>query len=453
MEVKIDFNSVVSNVLTEKQNSNCRLCLREIHEEFLQLDDAVCVDTASNLFTPFREVLYKVLGLEVDCEIKALDAICVFCTETALTSYRFIINYQKCNELLENIVNNLTKTLDVDVSDLTEDKTICVVLEQDESRLLILNKNKKTNSISKKLYSCDECKTKFNTLGEYKDHSVLSHGLLVCEKCLETYPSKEELESHIKMNHRFKCSKCHQIRNSKEALQEHIDRVHGLLICKVCGKSYEGLEKLRIHEEKHNKKICPNCGKKYNTKDFFLKHKKLCLQGLLQPHAPRPKSEFPYTCEQCGKGYSTKGGLRVHNRFVHGNAKPHVCEWCNKAFTAPSYLKTHIIKHTGEKNFECKICNGKFVSKEALLYHTRRHTGEKPYNCPHCSEKFVNASARAEHIKFRHIGPTLMCEICSRKFVTSSFLKKHMSKHHDPHSKLYNKQIAIEYVSHEHCDE
>lgn len=259
-----------------------------------------------------------------------------------------------------------------------------------------------------------------------------------CDKCNFTTYNKNDIDTHRISTEMYKCHECPTVRCTKENLKEHINNIHDGHVCKECGKSYNGLKKLRTHEQKHLvKHECPKCGKTYSTKDFYSKHVKLCMEGLLDPHPMRCKMEKAYFCEKCGKRYATQGGLRVHERFSHENAQPHICSKCGKSFTAPSSLKAHLITHTGLKNFPCNICGGKFVSKGALLYHTRRHTGEKPYSCDMCDEKFVNASARADHIKHKHIGPTLSCEFCTRRFVTKNFLRLHLKKHHDPSNKIY----------------
>lgn len=365
---------------------------------------------------------------------------CTECTNTALVSLRFIEKCKTSTDILNKVFENLSSTLDADIEIEDKNKSLYMVIDDLQSRILYVDKPQKRHkhNIVKKPYECISCDDCFESFIDLKVHNLGVHGSLTCDKCMETFRNEEDLMSHESYTHKYKCSDCPQYRSTEEALKDHHNREHNIYVCKECGKPCQGLDKLQIHEEKHKSKSeCPKCGKRYTTKEFYEKHVNLCLNNLIDPHPIRSSMDKLYSCEKCEKAYSTPGGLRVHNRFVHGNAKPHICNECGKKFTAPSYLKVHMIKHTGEKNFKCHICNSRFVSKEALLYHTRRHTGEKPYSCKICSERFVNASARAEHIKFKHVGPTLMCEICSRKFVTTHFLKQHISRHHDPSSKLY----------------
>lgn len=367
------------------------------------------------------------------------------CVNKALEAQKFLLNCRNSTRVLNNVFDNLTNTLNIDIENSNGEHNLYIIAGEYESKLILVNNDVKPKKHEKSdVFPCSLCTEQFDDVVDLNIHNLAAHGVFTCDKCHFVSKKDVDLIAHENSDRLFKCPDCNIHRCTEDSLRLHKDKEHGLYVCKDCGKSFRGLDKLQVHEQKHiSKSECPKCGKSYNTKEFFLKHVKLCLEDLLDPHPMRSKIKKTYFCDKCGKGYSTPGGLRVHNRFVHGNAKPHTCKFCNKQFTAPSYLKVHMVKHTGEKNFKCDICNRKFVSKEALLYHTRRHTGEKPYSCTMCDERFVNSSARAEHIKFKHVGPTLMCEICSRKFVTQTFLRQHMKKHHDPSNKLYTGRSLI----------
>ncbi|XP_045781152.1 zinc finger protein 664-like [Maniola jurtina] len=431
---------IVSNIISENSYSHCRLCLKVIQDHYVRFDDAVSVYPEEATSQSLAEVLTKLLGENICDEITGIEAVCPDCVDHALSSARFMDKCQQSLYLLNQVFENLTETLNTDIDTRDKNKTLYLLIENVESKALVVKKKRGKQNLStiKHPYDCHACVEYFDTVSDLKAHNLTKHDIFTCTICLERFDNDSDLINHGSHNHKYKCPDCPQYRSTEEELRDHQKMMHCFYVCKECGKSCRGLDKLQVHEEKHRvKNICPKCGKLYTTREFYERHVKLCLEDLIDPHPIRSSMEKSFTCEKCDKAYSTPGGLRVHERFAHGNAKPHVCKVCGKQFTAPSYLKVHMVKHTGEKNFKCDICGGRFVSKEALLYHTRRHTGEKPYHCRICNERFVNASARAEHIKFKHVGPTLMCEICSRKFVTTHFLKQHISRHHDPTSKLY----------------
>ncbi|XP_059054703.1 gastrula zinc finger protein XlCGF57.1-like isoform X2 [Achroia grisella] len=451
LEPDFNMNLLLSNIVSQKPFSNCRLCLKEIREEYVRFHDSVSV-LQNGEFQPLSEVLDILLkdDEKVTEEIPGIDAICTNCMTKTVDAVKFILKCKQSTELLNRIFDNIIEALQDD-SELTNNRSLYIALnDSDISTILILRNENDDEKLEawndngnkkQRQFQCLHCNIILDNIDNLKDHNETCHDILTCTLCYETFFDHSELEIHVSTTHRFQCSKCKMYKNSEEDLVKHMDRMHKKYLCKECGKCCQGLDKLRSHEQKHvTRNECPKCGKSYATKDFFIKHVKLCLEDLIDPHPIRSNIKKTFICSTCNKGYSTVGGLRVHMRFVHGNAKPHICNYCGKKFTAPSYLKTHLIKHTGEKNFKCDICSNRFVSKEALLYHTRRHTGEKPYSCTMCNERFVNASARADHIRFRHVGPTLSCHICSRKFVTSHFLKQHLSRHHDPASRLYKVQ-------------
>lgn len=400
-------------------------------------------------------------SLQIAEEIPGIDAICSDCAGKATECAQFINKCKQSSALLLNVLENLYITLNnlhikesttndrqklyVNISEhnIEFDYEVAKEISQQTKK-----RKKRSNKIEKKThFECSECKECLATIQEVINHNATYHSCVTCNICLDIFPNETELEFHMDHKHKYKCEECPQICSTKEILERHWENAHRPFCCKDCGKSCKGLDKLHAHELNHNTEsnICPKCGKKYQTRSFFEKHANLCIRGLLDPHPIRSDRERTFSCEKCGKGYSTSGGFRVHMRFEHGNAKYHVCDQCGKKFTAPSTLKTHMVTHTGEKNFECDICHGKFVSKEALLYHTRRHTGVKPFSCHICDERFVNASARAEHIKYKHVGPKLQCQLCLRKFVTTYFLKKHFERHHDPRSKLFVQNNVFEF--------
>ncbi|CAH2987457.1 unnamed protein product [Chilo suppressalis] len=440
--------TLVSNIVNANRFSHCRLCLQFIEKHFVRFHDLVTIDQID--FIPLSNVLTVLFGNNLSLEeIPGIEAVCTECVNKTLEAMRFLELCKNANKKLYDIFDKLAETLNGEIDLSCQNQSLYIALEDNTTKILLVKNKKNMESKSKKgqhSFECFLCDDSFIDLDELKTHNLSLHGFLTCELCHETYVNNAELLYHVNNAHKYKCDKCQIRKDTQDQLDNHIDSAHTLHECKKCGISCTGRDNLRSHEDKHSnnsykKNQCPKCGKVYSTKGFFLKHVKLCFEDLIDPHPIRSEIVKTFFCNICGKGYSSYGSLRVHNRFTHGNAKPHVCKQCGKKFTAPSYLKVHMIKHTGEKNFKCNICGNRFVSKEALLYHTRRHTGEKPYTCKHCDERFVNASARTEHIKFKHIGPTLMCEICSQKFVTTHFLKQHMNKHYDPTSKLYVSRV------------
>lgn len=57
-----ELNNLVCNILNGKRYSNCRLCLMNIKNQYVRLDDLVCLDNKTEHFISLADVLNKMLG-------------------------------------------------------------------------------------------------------------------------------------------------------------------------------------------------------------------------------------------------------------------------------------------------------------------------------------------------------------------------------------------------------
>ncbi|XP_055301592.1 zinc finger protein 3 homolog [Sitodiplosis mosellana] len=114
---------------------------------------------------------------------------------------------------------------------------------------------------------------------------------------------------------------------------------------------------------------------------------------------------------------------------VKRTKKQHKCSTCGYVATFPSYLKRHMLKHTGEKPFPCNICNKQFSQKPHVQAHLKTHPDEYPFSCSICLRVFAKNDERLVHEDVCN-GRRFECHLC-KEYSTSyeAHLKVHMRVH------------------------
>ena len=103
-------------------------------------------------------------------------------------------------------------------------------------------------------------------------------------------------------------------------------------------------------------------------------------------------------CDVCNQSFTQKSTVKTH-MLVHTGRKNFQCEVCEKKFLQKSHLKQHMLIHTKVKAHECDICKKKFSLRSNLVQHFRIHLGEQPYGCAKCEKWFTGCSNRNKHIR------------------------------------------------------
>ncbi|XP_050693638.1 zinc finger protein 629-like isoform X2 [Eriocheir sinensis] len=216
--------------------------------------------------------------------------------------------------------------------------------------------------------------------------------------------------------------------------------------CGECGAAFTRLPHLKYHMKIHTEVEKPS-----DEQDEFLqdssnskfrvqspekllqcKHcdEKFSTAEKLKTHELKHSGDRPFRCNECGTSFPAKAMLIRHKK-VHTGEKPYKCDICKTCFTEAGSLKVHKRLHSGEKPFKCDQCDVAFNGAGMLATHKRKHTGEKPYMCDECGETFRLLSTLKSHRR-RHTGEKpFVCELCGSSFTQRAAMQRHKRIHSD----------------------
>ncbi|XP_018571596.1 zinc finger protein 883-like [Anoplophora glabripennis] len=228
------------------------------------------------------------------------------------------------------------------------------------------------------------------------------------------------------------CNLCGKVFRRKGYLKNHM-AIHAKIKpfeCKICGKGFTQRHALTRHNLVHTKERpfqCNLCGKTFTRKEILMDH--------LKNHEEGSK---PYLCFHCGKCFSNKDYLSKHLKYylpgkgkkkTNSEEKKCICPQCGKQLHSVSYLKTHLLTHTGEKPYECNICGNRFTVLRSLNHHLNIHKGVKPYQCTQCDKAFRTSGSLRKHILLHTGERPFKCTSCEKGFIRRSHLKRHLRIH------------------------
>ncbi|KAG5896670.1 hypothetical protein JTB14_021311 [Gonioctena quinquepunctata] len=232
------------------------------------------------------------------------------------------------------------------------------------------------------IYICELCGEGFLSETLLKEHLVLHEGVtIICDKCPKIFKNTTALKAHYKLKHtdaeRYKCDICQQtfaradyLRNHQKRHEEDTDpskvkcRVPGKFLrfkntdeplpCKLCGKYYNGIQKLKVHLQTHlivKRYKCEYCDLTYKRWPSLKRHEKSHLES----------NRVFHRCNVCWKRFNTEVELEAH-MTQHGNPR-YRCQICDEYFHRKYLFDNHyLLKHATEEDIE--------NSKKEIVYDT-----------------------------------------------------------------------------------
>lgn len=127
-------------------------------------------------------------------------------------------------------------------------------------------------------YECSVCSGNFRSMVYLKRHMSAVHqneivGVANCTYCQFTCKTPSDLKEHCDQMHKFVCLICKKAFSSHSGFYSHNRIHHGLeedlVKCGICGKKFECVSRLRIHERSHSSSrsfTCVVCKRSYKHK-------------------------------------------------------------------------------------------------------------------------------------------------------------------------------------------
>jgi len=283
----------------------------------------------------------------------------------------------------------------------------------------------------------------YDTYSKPEDHKTVA---IPCSSCGTTFSSRHFLDIHL-----LRCSKKKKNPTTgadgiRQSLLKQGPAVGGFpCLDSSCGKVFTiKTNMLQHHSTVHlgeRKYLCVDCGKAFSHKSSLQYHL----------HAVHLK-EQPFKCATCGLAFGKNSSLVSHTNTLHLGKRPFLCKDCGATFSRATTLRSHVKRlHTTEPpRLTCPYpgCLLTYASNSYLKLHLMDHTGERPFPCPYesCKERFKAQSFVNHHIKTakkhaghrlaskfidRHLLPfTCQVEGCVNRYETEVERDRHMEKLH-----------------------
>ena len=210
--------------------------------------------------------------------------------------------------------------------------------------------------------------------------------------------------------------------------------------CSVCQTTFKSSNLLIKHFVRHNSSsekqfyFCKVCNQWATNNIEIQTHKHLAQRKDSWQSPPPPRARFK--CGQCNKEFRLKHQLETH-LLVHSGVKQFGCERCGKLFKQIGHLQAHVeeIHETNldRRDFICNLCGKGFPSSRKLTYHLNYTHGDKKhqkYVCNICDKAFSRAKLRPHQMRDHENNLPFSCQFCEKRFVSKYYVTRHLKQAH-----------------------
>ncbi|XP_050676691.1 zinc finger and BTB domain-containing protein 24-like isoform X14 [Leptidea sinapis] len=287
-------------------------------------------------------------------------------------------------------------------------------------------------------YTCCFCSQQFPEAKDLKQHVIGGHNDIVKSnfmkgrdmhgyfvklditdlqcKCGEVIMTLEDLLCHLKHAHNIdiffdvknhilpfkfdfsvmRCFMCMNIFNTFKALQEHMNVHYRNYICEFCNAGFVSKNNLLRHGAAHKlgSFTCQICNKEFDT----------ARKKTLHHRSKHAVIKFPHKCGHCDERFKEVWQKYSHLSKVHGVQAPEIkCLACDKVFDTKNAWRLHTTRvHLMQRPHKCDHCEKDFYTKRELASHMVKHTGARDFFCPGCAKSFGRQKNLKEHIRRMH---------------------------------------------------
>ncbi|XP_063688670.1 histone-lysine N-methyltransferase PRDM9-like [Bolinopsis microptera] len=143
--------------------------------------------------------------------------------------------------------------------------------------------------------------------------------------------------------------------------------------------------------------------------------------------------EKVHKCDTCRKMFAQRSHLTAHIRTVHDKVARHSCPYCKYKTDYQQVLTSHMLTHTGDKQYKCTHCDYTAITKQSLTLHIYNNHTNKTYKCRYrqCGVKKPSEQELYDHISTEHPLQQYRCDVCPMSFNTAGQLGYHKRTHGD----------------------